>query len=160
MALIANLGPKVYGLFRATVSLPNNSIHCTGGSPEMPLSGSFAVIVLGSLHFAAWGYGFLTRTERIFWRASTVLTITVVPVMSTINLLDRKFKSTFISDSPGQWVSAEHAEVLSKFLQFYILLPLFIAARIFILVKVIRSLAYQPPGSYKTTWAAYVPHVG
>jgi len=35
--------------------------------------------------------------------------------------------------------------------RFWILAPLFIAARLFILVEVIRSLAYQPPGSYRTT---------
>jgi hypothetical protein len=151
MSSIASIGPDALGFFRSTVSLPNNSTHQHGSSLEVGLGSSFAVIVFGSLHFAAWNYEFPTPTERTLWRASTVLTITVLPVMFILSFSASRFNAIIKSVGlRGFLVSV----------RFWILAPLFIAARLFILVEVIRSLAYQPPGSYKTTWAAYVPHVG
>jgi hypothetical protein len=148
MSRIANISPNIFSLFRSTVSLPNNSTHQNDASLEMVLSSSFAVIIFGSLHFAAWGYEFPTRTERALWRASAFLTITVVPTIFATAIIFRQFNASITTTGS------------SAFVRFWILAPLFIAARLFILVEVVRSLAYQPPGSYKTTWAAYVPHVG
>jgi hypothetical protein len=37
---------------------------------------------------------------------------------------------------------------------------LFVAARAFILVEIVRSLGFQPPETFRTTWAANVPHAG
>ncbi|KAM0692364.1 hypothetical protein Q7P36_008565 [Cladosporium allicinum] len=148
MSRIANISPNIFSLFRSTVSLPNNSTHQNDASLEMVLSSSFAVITFGSLHFAAWGYEFPTRTERALWRASAFLTITVVPTIFATAIIFRQFNASITTTGS------------SAFVRFWILAPLFIAARLFILVEVVRSLAYQPPGSYKTTWAAYVPHVG
>jgi hypothetical protein len=151
MSSIASIGPSVFGFFRSTVSIPNHSTHQCGSSLEIALGSSFALIVFGSLHFAAWNYEFPTPTELTLWRVSTVLTITIVPATFMARFLALQFNAiTKSPSSTGSWVSV----------QFCILAPLFVAARLFILVEVIRSLAYQPPGSYKTTWAAYVPHVG
>lgn len=126
----------------------------------MAISSSFAVFLFGVIHFAAWGYEFRTQTERDLWRASTVLTITVVPAMVTVPFLARQFNAIFNSNPPSRWVSMARVQWFKVCISLWILGPLFIAARLFILVEVIRSLAYQPPGSYKTTWAAYVPHMG
>jgi hypothetical protein len=41
-----------------------------------------------------------------------------------------------------------------------VLIAMFVAARLFILVEVVRSLAFQPPETFRTTWVASVPHVG
>jgi hypothetical protein len=41
-----------------------------------------------------------------------------------------------------------------------VLFAVFVAARVFILVEAVRSLAYQPPETFRTTWAANIPHVG
>ena len=159
MSLIASIGPLVFGFFRTTLSLPNNSTHQNGQTPERPLSSSFAVFLFGVMHFAAWGYKFPTQTELNLWRASTIVTIAAVPAMVTLGVLTQLFNATCNSNPPGWLVSRGRVQLLFIFVQFWILAPLFVAARLFILVEVIRSLAYQPPGSYKTTWAAYVPHV-
>jgi hypothetical protein len=155
MSLVASVGPNIFGFSRSTVSVPNNSRHQNGQFPDMALSSSFAVFLFGVMHFAAWGYEFPTQTERDLWRASTALTIAVVPAIFAAAFVARRFSS-----HPGRSVSRERVEGLVALVQLWIFAPLFIAARSFILVEVIRSLVYQPPESYKTTWAAYVPHVG
>jgi hypothetical protein len=160
MCLIASIGPVVSGHFRKTVSLSNNSTLNIGLSPEVTLSGSFAVFVFGVMHFAAWGYDFPTQTEHNLWRASTVLTIAAVPAVFATFFIARQFNEIFNSNPPGWLVSRGRVHWFTMLISVWILGSLFVAARLFILVEVIRSLAYQPPGSYKTTWAAYVPHVG
>jgi hypothetical protein len=159
MSFIASIGPKISGVFRSTVSLPNNSTHEDTRHLEMAVSSTLAVFLFGIVHFAAWGYEFPTQTELNLWRASTVVTIAAVPAMYAAASIARQFNATFNSNPPGWLVSRERVQWHLIFVQFWILAPLFVAARLFILVEVIRSLAYQPPGSYKTTWAAYVPHV-
>jgi hypothetical protein len=158
MSLIASIGPSISGSLRSTVSLPNNSTHRNTRPPEVAVSSTLAVFLFGIVHFAAWGYEFPTQTELNLWRASTVVTIAAVPAMSAAASIARQFNATFNSN-PGRLVSRGRVQMLLIFVQCWILAPLFVAARLFILVEVIRSLAYQPPGSYKTTWAAYVPHV-
>lgn len=153
MSLVASTGPDTFGMCRSTVSIPNNSTHQNKFGLERALSISFAVILFGSLRFAAWDYEFPTSTERTLWRMSTVLTFTTMPTMANFEFLVRQFNAIFNSNPRGRPLGFEaglHSYILAQF----------IAARLFILVEVIRSLAYQPPGSYKTTWAAYVPHVG
>lgn len=53
MSFIASKGPNTMGRYRSTVSIPNNSTHRDGLSLERALSSSFAVVLFGSLHFAA-----------------------------------------------------------------------------------------------------------
>ena len=160
MCLIASIGPIISGYFRSTVSLPNNSTHQSGQFPEMALSSSFAVFLFGVMHFAAWGYDFPTQTEHNLWRASTVLTIAAVPAVFATSFIARKSNEIFNSNPPGWLVWRERVHRFRILISLYILGTLFVAARLFILVEVVRSLAYQPPESYKTSWAAYVPHVG
>jgi hypothetical protein len=158
-SFIASIGPDIFGPFRSTVSLPNNSVH-QNGYGDMVLGSTFAVVCFGSLHLAAWNYEFPTPTERTLWRASTLMTITVIPAMCILPLLALLFNALFNSNPPGRLVSRANVQRFCVSVTFWVMAPLFIAARLFILVEVIRSLAYQPPGSYKTTWASYVPYVG
>jgi hypothetical protein len=159
LSFIASIGPDIFGPLRSTVSLPNNSAH-QNGYGDMALGSTFAVIFFGSLHLAAWNYEFPTPTERTLWRASTLMTIIVVPAMCILPLLAWLFNALFNSNPPGRLVSRASVQRFCVSVTFWIMAPLFIAARLFILVEVIRSLAYQPSGSFKTTWASYVPHVG
>jgi hypothetical protein len=158
MSSIASIGPAAFGLCRSTISLPNNSTHAKAETSEMRLSSSFAVVLFGSLHLASWGYEFPKQTESILWRASTVLTVTVVPAMFAVTAIARQLNKTFNTNL--RLVSKTRVQLISIVVQFWILAPLFVTARAFILMEVIRSLAHQPLGSYETTWATYIPHVG
>jgi hypothetical protein len=149
MSRIANIGPAIFSLFRTTVSLPNHSVHCNGDLGDIRRYGSFAAALYGSLHFAAWNYKFPTQTERTLWRASTILTVTVIPAMYAITLLGSSLVSKFHLNSHSRpWIRS-WANDYHSFFTFGILAPLFVAARIFILVEVVLSLAYQPSESYK-----------
>jgi hypothetical protein len=38
-------------------------------------------------------------------------------------------------------------------------ISLYVAARLFLLVEIFRTLLFLPPSAYVSTWAANVPHV-
>lgn len=155
LGLIANVGPHVWGGYRSGISIPNNSIHYTGNDRFYVLPASLAMTIFGSLHFTAWNFEFPSRTEAILWRTSTILTVAALPAVrgcfAIIRAIDAMLQTNFLGERK------EDILAHSAFLSF---LMLFIAARYFIVLEVFYSLAYQPPGSYQSTWAAYIPHVG
>jgi hypothetical protein len=103
------------------------------------------LVVFGGLHLLAWNYEFPTHVEKILWRASAIVTLAAMPSMYIITLGADKF-----AQDDNIWFGI--ALVIS--------MGLFVAARAFILVEIVRSLAFQPPETFRTTWAANVPHVG
>ena len=103
------------------------------------------LVVFGGLHLLAWNYEFPTHVERILWRASAIVTLAAMPSMYIVTrVLDKFAQDEYMwSGSVG-----------------FVLIVVFVAARLFILVEIVRSLAFQPPETFRTTWAANVPHVG
>jgi hypothetical protein len=107
-----------------------------------------ALTVFGGLHLLAWNQEFPTLVERRLWQASALVTIGVMPFAVLTLLL-----SLFLT------VLARIRRTKYEVLFCYIFMAPFVAARTFVLVEVIRSLAFQPPETFRTTWAANVPHV-
>jgi hypothetical protein len=99
------------------------------------------------MHLLAWNYEFPTPVERRLWQASAIVTLATLPLNSLLSFIATK--AWF-----GSYFSFVFAVVTS------ISVNIFVAARLFILVEVVRSLAFQPPETFRTTWAANVPHVG
>lgn len=156
MSRISSVGPMSYGLYRSGTSIQNNAFHCHESGLQRQLSASLAMITYGSLHFAAWNSEFPTPLEARLWRHSTLLTTTGLPAIFVC-----QFFCIFVAAAFHMKPAVRHRMLrLSVLSQFYIFGPLFIAARAFILMEVVRSLGFQPPESYKSTWAAYIPHVG
>lgn len=143
---IATTGPSSLFMTRRDVSIPNGSNYRTSGA--FPFSVSIVLVAFGGLHLLAWNYEFPTQIERVLWQASAITTVAAAPLMGMIDLVDTHFGTdTFIEN----------------FYVFYVLAAIllgvaFVAARGFVLVEIVRSLAYQPPGTFQTTWAANVPH--
>lgn len=160
MSLIANVGPAFFGSRRCDLAIPNNAVAWTD-SPYMLLSCMLALIIFGSLHFIAWNYDFPTQIEKTLWRASIIVTIAALPVMSWDSLLFLLNNTTFRSKtlSRSLMYKTERAAQFRAIVSFVVVLPLFVAARLFILAEAVRSLAYQPPEAFRNTWAASVPHV-
>lgn len=105
-------------------------------------------VIFGSIHVAGWNLTFPTPIEQKLWRISSILLATLLPVI---------FVPVFL---------VMHSEKLSSmdlriFVQVWDLLfgVLYIAARLFILVEIFRTLLYLPPDAYISTWASNVPHV-
>jgi len=111
---------------------------------------TFGSIVFGSIHIAGWNLKFPTPTEQILWRVSSVLLATL--------LLAPLVPLCLASYSAELMDFLDPYESLWRFLNL-VLGVLYVAARLFILVEVFRTLLFLPPGAYVSTWASYVPHV-
>jgi hypothetical protein len=99
------------------------------------------------MHLLAWNYEFPTPVERRLWQASAIVTLATLPLFVLVGFV---FAHRMFVSFSGYLVG----------LVSLILAVVFIAARLSILVEVVRSLAFQPPETFRTTWAANVPHVG
>jgi len=141
---IAAGGPHYFLRSRHVVSMPNNAVH----SSKYHFVGVMVNLLLfGGLHLLARKYEFPTPVEARLWQASAIVTLATMSVIGILLLI------------PNDHNTPRHWKLLLR-TAFYGLLVTFVAARAFILVEIVRSLAHQPPGTFRATWAANVPHVG
>jgi hypothetical protein len=146
LAQLAALGPDSLFTSRSDISISNTSSHSRTGN-DFTSCAAAMLVVFGGIHLLAWNYEFPTQVERRFWQASAIVTLATLPLMVLVLVI------TEIT-----WF-ASHFGNLHLYVN-VVLTVVFIAARLFILVEVVRSLAFQPPETFRTTWAANVPHVG
>ncbi|KAL8357243.1 hypothetical protein RB598_002197 [Gaeumannomyces tritici] len=106
-------------------------------------------LLFGGIHLTAWDFAFPTLTERALWRASALVTV-----------------ATPVVDSLGYWVDFfVNAGSLTTFGRIrwtvtVLSIPVYVAARLFLLVESLRSLYFLPPAAYQTTWTKNAPHFG
>jgi hypothetical protein len=143
---IALRGPYYFFVSRRKVSIPNNAIH-THSKWEPLASVTAILVVFGGLHLLAWNYEFPTQVERGLWQASAIITLATTPWFYILRLIPEHRRFARLQNSLIVMI-------------YWIMLVIFVAARIFVLVEVVRSLAFQSPETFRTTWAASVPHVG
>lgn len=142
LSQLAAAGPQLRAP-RREISIPNTS----GPAGDFFLYITAPLAVFGGLHLLAWNYEFPTQVERKLWQASAVVTIVAFPIAGMTMRMYRQSRFAWYHD-------------FLMFLAVFGSLGAFFAARVFILVEMVRSLAYQPPGTFRTTWAANVPHMG
>jgi hypothetical protein len=149
LTAIMAAAPETIRLPHREFSIPNYVIHLTGRFHFLA-SVMAALVLFGGLHLLAWNYEFPTPVERRLWQASAIVTIAAMPTLGLLTIATTESKA--LDDSM----------IASYFLGMFIaiILFIFVASRLFILVEIIRSLAFQPPETFRTTWAANVPHVG
>lgn len=104
-----------------------------------------SILLFGGLHLIAWSIKFPTDTEKYIWRASA-LTVAVAPTVSALLVLLES-------------VLFNRTDRLSKWSVLF-LAPLYVSARLFIIVESYRSLYYLPKDAFVSTWAANAPHIG
>jgi hypothetical protein len=143
---LTTMGPQCMLGNRSDISISNSSAH-SRTIREHILSFTAILIVFGGMHLLAWNYEFPTQVERRLWQASAIVTLATMPIFVLLGVIVGMFGDAWYTDVLLTWV-------------FAILTAVLIAARLFILVEVVRSLAFQPPETFRTTWAANVPHVG
>jgi hypothetical protein len=102
-------------------------------------------MVFGAIHLAAWDFVFPTLLERKLWWVASVI-CTAGPLSL---LLD--YVLVYTLERPGFKAVCVFISVL--------LSPLYIVARLFLLVEVFRTLCFLPPSAYVATWAGNVPHI-
>ena len=109
--------------------------------------------IFGAVHCTAWNLDFPTATEQFLWRLSSVI-LTVLPMLSiTIYWATQQLINVMGKlDYRVNWMRAPIAALL---------VPLYILARIFLLVEIFRQLAYLPPSAFVTVnWPSAIPHAG
>jgi hypothetical protein len=145
---------KLLGTFTL---LKNNSRRCRGapipnhftridpsGSAEH-LGVTLGSVVFGAVHIAAWNFVFPTLVERTLWRSSSIMC--TAGMMSIMFLL-------FIIASANDWL------IYIMIVCLFIVFALYIAARLFLIVEIFRTLCFLPPSAYIATWASNIPHIG
>ncbi|KAF1926189.1 uncharacterized protein M421DRAFT_68169 [Didymella exigua CBS 183.55] len=115
---------------------------------------AFAGAAYGGLHLSAWNDYFPTQAERIMWIASACATGLTGLVLALFFLATNKLQ---------QLEAAENRMRNNKRFKAFlkgVLVPLFVAARVFIVVEAFICLRRQPEAIYKTPeWSNYIPHL-
>ena len=106
-------------------------------------------ICFGAIHCIAWGFSFLTHTELLIWRVSSVA-ITAVPIYMPLMM------------GLAAWLGDMDFDTVANIFG-YSIFPvglLYIVARAVTLVLALISLRDLPPGAYETVhWTTFIPHV-
>lgn len=162
LARLSILGPGNPVWRRSSVWIPNNALpvgvitgeQLTDMRKHIASSLSFTVAssILGATHCIAWNFTFPTETERLLWNASSIITATFILASNLAACVLTLILLMLKIPPEAQLVVAKLFELFAS--------AFFVAARVFTLVEVFRSLAYLPPNAFQTTWSSNLPHIG
>lgn len=95
-------------------------------------------IAYGGIHLAAWGFEFPSPAESLLWKISCLI---IMGLLAMVVLM--------------HWISSMELRHFA-----YIMLILYVAARIFIVVESFISLRHVPIGVYAAVpWVQNIPHI-
>ncbi|CAG7999667.1 unnamed protein product [Penicillium salamii] len=169
MSRLALAGPTPNGNSRRSIWIPNHALHAnptsryTSGGQLIPRIQTFgsgllcSSFIFGGIHFVAWNFTFPSHTERLLWHISSIVTTAACPVSGIGEYLIAIICAAL---PPKTERNAEHLRVRVVDIFLYLTTGLFAIARIFIIVEVIRSLAFLPPRAFLATWSNNIPHAG
>lgn len=167
---LATAGPEAFGIMdslrrdgtmktsgRLGLRIENDCTHM-GTQGKVLLGGAAALALFGALHCIAWNFDYPSRAEQMIWRVCAVVTAAAGPLFLVASLPVVGFALLK--------KRAKHKAWALPFLWLfngctYAYIGIMVAARIIVIVEVLRSLAYQPAGTFVTTeWPANLPHIG
>ncbi|KAF2152643.1 hypothetical protein K461DRAFT_226034 [Myriangium duriaei CBS 260.36] len=119
-------------------------------------SGTFSTFIFGAVHCIAWKFVFPTTVEQILWQISAVVTATWPLIMVCLLLCADASLPTDDTCRPSRFEDALFGTLVLVCLCGSLI---FLAARLFILVEIFRSLAFLEPEAYLTSWADGFPHL-
>ncbi|ETS01626.1 hypothetical protein M419DRAFT_80984 [Trichoderma reesei RUT C-30] len=105
--------------------------------------------VFGGIHVIAWNFAFPSAIELLLWRCASIATFAAPLCVCLIYL------AIFHLMLMGR-LEEDSMLAIGLLLSFTLL---YVAARLFILVEMFRTLCFLPPGSYISTWTSNIPHV-
>ncbi|KAF8325750.1 uncharacterized protein EI90DRAFT_3071613 [Cantharellus anzutake] len=101
-----------------------------------------AGMIFGGIHCLAWSFPFPTHKEMILWRVAAIY-ITVAPIVIMLGNL-----------VAGHVLATSGVVIV-------LILPVYVAARVILLVLTFSSLRSPPPDLYQTpSWSSFLPHFG
>lgn len=112
----------------------------------------FGGTLFGTIHFIAWNFEFPTPIERILWRTSCCIIISV-PLLGTA-----MYFVTIHNARRDRETDIKTNALLRPFTAMCILL--YLLARLYLMTEIFRSLAYAPPSTFhEINWPSAIPHV-
>ncbi|TFK24805.1 hypothetical protein FA15DRAFT_704241 [Coprinopsis marcescibilis] len=113
--------------------------------------------VFGAIHCIAWFFQFQNTVDCQLWRVSS-LYITIAPFLVLLPRLCNLANANLTSSFAGTVM--EGFSYITLNLAYYLLLPLYVPARIILLVLAMKQLTYLTPDARRTVeWLNLVPHV-
>ncbi|KAH0533937.1 hypothetical protein FGG08_007446 [Glutinoglossum americanum] len=124
-------------------AIPNDALQPSQAIIYLHIGVTIGGVIFGTIHIAAWNFTFPTLIEQALWRAASIMSTGLLPVMYVV-LLANEF----------------YVRVPHRFIKIWDIVfgELYLAARLFLLVEAFRTLFYLPADAYVTTWTASVPH--
>ena len=112
----------------------------------------FGGVLFGTVHFIAWNFQFPTPVERILWRVSCCMIISI-PLLGTglyFITLHNARKEMESDTKSSVWLRPFTATCVL----------LYLLARLYLMTEVFRSLAYAPLSTFQEiNWPSAIPHV-
>ncbi|CAG8905231.1 unnamed protein product [Penicillium egyptiacum] len=162
---MANAGPLGFGP-KYSIWIPHDAIHRDAlrkvPGYVMSMASLFALVLFGAAHCVALNFEFPTALERLFWRLSSVVTAVAMPFAYFLDqILDPIWLKVFKMENQPRIL-----ELIERALMVLIVV-VFILARLFITVEVIRSLAFSSSrclykyldSEHSTRWLSVVSEI-
>lgn len=102
-------------------------------------------LLFGGIHLLAWDLDFPTQVESLLWKIAA-LSATLAPTLCGLLAL---------GESIFQGTMGTRTLPLSGMA---LLWPVFLVARLYLVVESVRSMFFLPPGVFVATWASNIPH--
>ncbi|KAJ7889462.1 hypothetical protein B0H14DRAFT_2691548 [Mycena olivaceomarginata] len=110
---------------------------------------SFVGAIFGAIHCAAWNAHFPSANEKWMWRSGALL-VTAIPLIAVLEIL-------VLSILEKRYFHFETKYFKVVFVAF---VPLYIIARLFLLIIPFTSLRTLPPDTFvDVNWSVYIPHL-
>ena len=139
---------RIYGEPFNNTGVRWNTVETSGatGWPTM-ISGWGATTLFGAVHVVGWNFSFPTRGEQIAWRAASLYTACfgITFILSAVLGIFASRAVGLVYDTGERWWVC-------------MISWLYLLARLFIVVEIIRTLFFLPPDAYVSTWVLNLPH--
>ena len=110
--------------------------------------------LFGGIHVAAWNFSFPTPVERLLWRISAGYLVSI----PLVGVFIYWFVQHFTRRRRGGETDAKPDRILRPIGR--VAIPLYLLARMYLLVEVFRCLAYPAPSTFDTVgWPSLIPHI-
>lgn len=151
---LTEAAPAVFGPHRNMPFMAGNAVHnCGEIEYGFQIGIMLGATLFGGLHCLSWNSHFPTSVERLLWRISCLI-VTVSPMTMGLiwNGLSVGLRS--LPDLGFKWRSV----IISLFAYSWALV--YLIARMYLTVEMLRALAYSPPDTFRQVdWSRYLPHI-
>ncbi|MCJ1433703.1 hypothetical protein MMC27_003067 [Xylographa pallens] len=142
-----NIFPTTHGLPVRLTPFSDTTLHLNPVIVGFGLGG----LIFGAIHLIAWNFHFPTPAEQLLWRVSCLFLL-AAPLLAPAGY--------YLTESLA--ARSNTADLLANRVlrpAFRVLVPLYLLARLFLLVEVFRSLAFAPASTWaQVAWPVMIPH--